>query len=102
MSDGGVLKLWAEVARLRMRHGQHAAAAEALEHVLTMQGVLHGDGAASLIPTAEALCKARVKLRQWNAAHAALGRAHALSAARYGEGDPRTARIGEVRARHSV
>ena len=34
-------------------------AAEALDHVLAMQGVLHGNGAAALIPTAEALCKAR-------------------------------------------
>ena len=34
-------------------------AAEALDHVLTMQGVLHGNGAAALIPTAEALCKVR-------------------------------------------
>ena len=136
MSDGGVIKLWAEVARLRMRQAEAvevgtaaeraeagAGAAEALDHVLTMQGVLHGDGAAALIPTAEALCKARVtpvltstlpsnpnpnptpdpdpnqarvKLRQWDAAHAALSRAHALSAARHGKNDPRATRIAEV------
>ena len=72
MSDGGVIKLWAEVARLRMRQAEAAEegtaaeraeagvrAAEALDHVLAMQGVLHGNGAAALIPTAEALCKAR-------------------------------------------
>ena len=72
MSDGGVIKLWAEVARLRTRQAEAVEegtaaeraeagvrAAEALDHVLAMQGVLHGNGAAALIPTAEALCKAR-------------------------------------------
>ena len=33
--------------------------------------------------------QARVKLRQWGAAHAALSRAHVLSVARHGETDPR-------------
>lgn len=96
MSDGRVIKLWLEVAQVRMRQGKQAEAADDYAHVLAMQSVLHGEGAAALVPTCEALCKARVLLRQWAAAHEALARAHAISAARYGETDPRVTRIREV------
>jgi len=96
VSDGRVLKLWREVAALRMRQGKHQQAADDLTHVLAMQGVLHGEMSPLLIPTAEALCKAHVMLRQWDAAHATMRKAHELSCARYGARDPKSTRIGEV------
>ena len=98
MSDSRVLRLWDEVARLRLRLGKHEQAAEDYEHLLAMQAVLHGEGGAQLIATAEALCKARVLLKQYDAAHAALRRAHGLSVARHGERDAGSTRIAQVLA----
>ena len=75
---------------------KYAAAAADYAHLLSMQGVLHGRDAVELIPTAEALAKAHVFLRDFGAAKAELTRAHEIAAARYGKDDRRTKRIAEV------
>ena len=96
MTERRVLELWEHVAAARLRQQKYAAAAADYAHLLSMQGVLHGRDAVELIPTAEALAKAHVFLRDFGAAKAELTRAHEIAAARYGKDDRRTKRIAEV------
>ena len=90
------LELWEKVAEARRHQQKYGAAAADYGHVLSMQAVLHGRDAPELIPTAEALARCHVLLRDFEAARAELGRAHEIAAARFGADDRRTKRIAEV------
>ena len=69
MCDGRTISVWLEISSLRLKLHEFDTVAADLEHVITMQGVLHGgDGAQQIVSTLEKLCKARVLLRQWQPA----------------------------------
>jgi hypothetical protein len=63
-----------------------------------MLTLLHGAHDDRLITPCEQLCHAHLMLGRWAQARAALGRAHALAAARYGADSPTALRLAQVRS----
>ena len=96
MSEQRTVALWLNIVAMRFKLQQYRAAAEALEHIVNMQKVLHGKFGAPLIPTLEKLCKAYTLLSERQPAIAALVEAHDISSHRKGASHAETLRIADV------
>lgn len=101
MSHGKTISLWLRISDVRLKLHRYQAAALDLEHALTMQQVLNGKGGVALISTLEKLCKARVLLRQWQPAIAALTRG-ALKSVRCYVAALQLVRTPLISAAHSI